>query len=82
MRVRELLTRGVFSKGTRQCGELGGVFQSFEETAGNSTEANLRADEGAGKDAAGLVLSAAVKRIEHRPLEIVVKARGEIIRDR
>ena len=58
------------------------VFKAIEEALWDARKPYLSADERSGENAAGLILSAAVKGVEHGLFEVVVKTRRQIIRDR
>ena len=73
------LTFGVLAKFARQYGEFGGILQSVEKAMWNTGKTDLCSDESAGENAARLILSPAVEGIEHSLLEVIVKARREIV---
>ena len=57
----------MFTKSPRERGELCDVFKAIEEALWDARKPHLRADERSGENAAGLILSAAVKGVEHAP---------------
>ena len=72
----------MFTKGLRERGELCAIFKALEETLWDARKPHLRADERSGENAAGLILSAAIKGIKHGLFEVIVEARRQIIGDR
>src|SRR5262245_51053987 len=72
----------MFTKGPRQRGEFRSVFEAIEEALWNSRKSYLGADERSGENAAGLILSTAIKSVEHRLFEVIVKTCRQIIGDR
>src|SRR4029453_1247588 len=75
------LAFGLFTKGPRERCELSDVFKAIEEALWDARKPYLSPDERSGENAAGLILSTAVKGVEHGLFEVVVKARRQIIRD-
>lgn len=76
------LVNHLFSQSPRQIQQLPAIFQAGKETLRNSRKSALSTGKGAGKNGAGLILTATIDRVEYSRLEVIMKPCSQIVSGR